>query len=308
MLIKGISSLKFCAYVGQESNEHESNEILGLEPHKLMEQYEMATNNQGDGTFKAPPVPMFGQPNKNDRQRILELLKLRNEKRRIIKLLERQNINSNNNGSQVPAGVVAQVEEALQKILEQEIQSLYLEVKNIIFNNNTKQEPSSTGNSTKIKLTKNRWPLKQLLKNEGAKLSAVIEEDVGSEEDGAYEMDEFANADQLNMTSDGIANDHNIIDHNHPNDTSTSDESSFSSSEEAMLHCRGVLLSQPLVPENQCTNETTPNRNRINYVVEEDGYYYFIFSSANEKVILTKKNSQTVNLLHFILINRYATN
>ena len=286
MLIKGISSLKFCAYVGQESNENESNEILGLEPHKLMEQYEMATNTQGDETFKAPQAPMFGQPNKKDRHRIMELLKRRNEKRRIIKLLERENINSNN-GSLVSAGVVAQVEEALQKILQQEIQSLYLEVKNIIFNNNTKQQETSvpsndTANSRPQ--TKNRWPLKQFNNNQGGKLSAVIDQEVGSEEDAAYEMDELAEKIHHNMTSDGIATDHNVIDHNHANDTSQSDESSFSSSEEAMLHCRGVLLSQPLVPENQCSDSTTPDRNLIRYTIEEDGYYYFIFSSANEKV------------------------
>ena len=90
----------------------------------------------------------------------------------------------------------------------------------------------------------------------------------------------------MNLTTDGIAHDRGTIDHNHVNDSSLSneDESSFSSSEEAMLHCRGVLLSQPLIPDSQCTNSTDPTRNPIDYIVEDDGYYYFIFSSANEKV------------------------
>ena len=141
---------------------------------------------------------------------------------------------------------------------------------------------------TKQKAVKNRWPLKPI-NNDGAKLSAVINEEVDSEEDGAYELDEQAAA--MNTTADGIADDRGTIDHNHFNDTSQSnEESSFSSSEEAMLHCKGVILSQPLVPENQCGNDISPRYNIIKYNIEEEGYYYFIFSSANEKVI-------TINIL-----------
>lgn len=282
MLIKGINSLKFCAYVGRESKEDESNEILGLEKHKLAEQYQMQTDVDSD--FKAPAPALFKQPAKKDKARILQLLKSHNEKRRLIKLLERKNINSNRNDTQVPTEVVNQVEKALQKILQQEIESLYQEVKNIIATNSTKpmNKTSTSSNGSKQKMTKNRWPLKPL-NNQGAKLSAVINEEVNSEEDGAYELDEDAVL-SLNTTADGIADDRGTINHNHLNDTSDSNESSFSSSEEAMLHCKGVILSQPLVPENQCSNEVAPRYNNIKYVVEEEGYYYFIFSSANEKV------------------------
>lgn len=293
MLIKGISSLKFCAYVGQESREDVSREILGLEEHKLMEQYQMATGGSktNEENFKNRAPPLFAQPNKKDKARIMQLLKVRNEKRKIIKLLERKNINSNKTDSLVSA----RVEEALQKILQQELQSLYQEVKNIIFSpqiNETAPAKPVVGKRP----AKNKWPLKKLDHGD-AKLSAVLTEEVDSLEDAAYEMDEQAViANGLNLTADGIADDTGRIDHNHENDTSKSDESSFSSSEEAMLHCRGVLLSQPLVPENQCSNETDPTRNVIKYVVEEDGYYYFIFSSANEKVIL-----HNIVLIHIML-------
>lgn len=279
MLIKGINSLKFCAYVGRESKEDESNEILGLEKHKLAEQYQLETDD--DGAFRAPAPALFKQPAKKDKARILQLLKSHNEKRRLIKLLERKNINSDRNDTLVPSEVVAKVEKALQKILQQEIESLYQEVKNIIAANSTK--PESNTEEKKQKAAKNRWPLKPL-NNDGAKLSAVINEEVNSEEDGAYELDEQA-VGVVNTTADGIADDRGTIDHNHLNDTSESnEESSFSSSEEAMLHCKGVILSQPLVPENQCGNDITPRYNIIKYNIEEEGYYYFIFSSANEKV------------------------
>ncbi len=280
MLIKGINSLKFCAYVGRESKEDESNEILGLEKHKLAEQYNLETDDDGD--FRAPAPALFKQPAKKDKARILQLIKSHNDKRRLIKLLERKNINSDRNDTLVPTEVVEKVEKALQKILQQEIESLYEEVKNIIAANSTKS--ASNTDETKQKAAKNRWPLKPL-NNQGAKLSAVINEEVDSEEDGAYEMDEL----NLNTTADGIADDRGTIDHNHFNDTSLSnEESSFSSSEEAMLHCKGVILSQPLVPENQCSNDVSPRYNNIKYTIEEEGYYYFIFSSANEKVKLYK--------------------
>lgn len=283
MLIKGISSLKFCAYVGRESKEDESKEILGLEQHKLAEQYQMETNNDGD--FKAPTPSLFKQPDKKEKARILQLIKSRNEKRRLIKLLEKKNINSNNrNDSSVPSQVVAKVEQALKKIMEQEIQSLYQEIKHIITANESSyaKPVNDSIKQPTAKIVKDRWPMRPM-NNEGAKLSAVIDQPVDSEEDGAYEFDELAlNIGDLNTVADGIADDRGTIDHNHNNDTSQSDEeSSFSSSEEAMLHCQGVLISQPLVPETQCDDG---GHNTIHYIVDEDAYYYFIYSSANEKV------------------------
>ena len=279
MLIKGVSNLKFCAYVGQESTEDLSAEIEGLETHKLLEQYEMATDKRsGD-----PSPPMFIQPNKKDKSRIIELLKYRNEKRKIIKMLEKQNINSEAN-STVSASVLTQVEDALKKILHQEINSLYREVKNIIFSGNSNQTPVDAGqrNSTR-KAPKKHWMAKPF-NAEDTELSAITNDQVDEEEDGAFEMED-ENPLNTNSTADGIADDRGTIDHNHANDTSMSnEESSFSSSEEAMLNCRGVLVSQPLVPESQCTNNSDPVHNVVSYVVEEDGYYYFIFSSANEKV------------------------
>lgn len=285
MLIKGISSLKFCAYVGRESDEDESKEILGLEQHKLAEQYRMMETD--DGRIKAPAPSMFKQPDKKERARILQLIKSRNEKRKLIKLLEKKNINSDNrNDSLIPTEVVAQVERALKKIMEQEISSLYQEIKDLIatnssntLTNNTRVDSSNPGQHNRQKTVKNRWPVKPM---DGDKMSAFIDQPVESDEDAAFELDELENA--LKTVTDGIADDRGTIDHNHMNDTSQSnEESSFSSSEEAMLHCNGVLISQPLIPETQC-DDPTFSHNILQYTVDEDAYYYFIFSSANEKV------------------------
>ncbi|CAG0897061.1 unnamed protein product [Darwinula stevensoni] len=74
---------------------------------------------------------------------------------------------------------------------------------------------------------------------------------------------------------------------NHTDDQSNSEyKSSFSSSEEALLTCRGVLLNLDLEPTHECTNsnplwhanasvEWTQN-------ITVDGYYYVVFGSENE--------------------------
>ena len=110
-------------------------------------------------------------------------------------------------------------------------------------------------------------------------MSAFVDDQATSSEDGAFEMDD-------RLTSDGIADDRGKIDHLKPDQGSSSSiaESSFSSSEEMMLQCRGVLLSQPLIPDNQCSDSSDPKQNMIKYTADEDAYYYFIFSSTNEKV------------------------
>ena len=279
MLIKGISNLKFCAYVGLESNEYDSGEIFGLEEHKLAEQYKF---EKGGSKYRAPPL--FRQPTKTNKSHILQLIKAHSEKRRLIKLLEKKNIlNSNKNDSFVPIEVVVKVEEALKKVLKEEVRSLYKEVKTIIKSNNSKplNTAEDSNKDVRQKPDKNRWPVKPM-NNDGQKLSAVINEPVTWEEDAAFEMDEQAADNSFNLTADGIADDRGTIDHNQANDP-VSQEESVSSSEEAMLHCKGVILSQPLVSDNQCDN-INPRYNTIKYQVEEDGYYYFIFSSANEKV------------------------
>ena len=277
MLIKGMDSLKYCAYVGQESREDMSVEVPELEGHKVLEQYRMADSGYN------PSPPMFAQPNARDRSRIMELLKYRNEKRKIIKLLEDKNINTADSQSEtVPASIISQVEEALQKILHQEIQSLYREVKNIIFTDTSNRSNSTVANITQKATHKSHWVSKPFDEND-AKLVAILAEDIEEEENAAFEMD-VEDRPALQVIADGIADDRGRIDHNHLNESESLEESSFSSSEEAMLHCKGVLISQPLVPNGKCKNTTDPTQNVIAYTVEEDSYYYFIFSSANERV------------------------
>ncbi|XP_018328412.1 uncharacterized protein LOC108739157 [Agrilus planipennis] len=73
-----------------------------------------------------------------------------------------------------------------------------------------------------------------------------------------------------------------------PNDMSNSEIwSSFSSSEEALLNCSGLILNLPLTPHTQCSKNSKDIydaylTNTITYVVPTNGYYFFVFNSENE--------------------------
>ncbi|VVC29154.1 Domain of unknown function DUF4792,Domain of unknown function DUF4793 [Cinara cedri] len=65
--------------------------------------------------------------------------------------------------------------------------------------------------------------------------------------------------------------------------------SSFSSSEEMLLECEGLLLSLPLAPHHKCLPpnkqpdyEAASHLNTVNYKIPSDGYYFFVFNSENE--------------------------
>jgi len=62
-------------------------------------------------------------------------------------------------------------------------------------------------------------------------------------------------------------------------------KSSYSSSEEALASCEGVLLALPLQPDRNCANFNRLESNKISYEISKDGTYYFVFSSDNEIVI-----------------------
>ncbi|XP_065168171.1 uncharacterized protein [Atheta coriaria] len=89
---------------------------------------------------------------------------------------------------------------------------------------------------------------------------------------------------------DGIADHHATLNENTLNDMSNSEFwSSFSSSEEALLNCAGLILNLPLSPHTKCQRslsdqdvETAYLANRITYKVPTNGYYFFVFNSENE--------------------------
>lgn len=73
------------------------------------------------------------------------------------------------------------------------------------------------------------------------------------------------------------------------NDRSNSEFwSSFSSSEERLLDCKGLILNLPLTPHRQCTprheseHTVASFANTITYRVPTNGYYFFVFNSENE--------------------------
>ncbi|XP_012272253.1 uncharacterized protein LOC105695339 [Orussus abietinus] len=88
---------------------------------------------------------------------------------------------------------------------------------------------------------------------------------------------------------DGIAEDRGTVNETTLNDRSNSEFwSSFSSSEERLLDCKGLILNLPLTPHQQCTPKFEKHHhlaslaNTVTYRVPTNGYYFFVFNSENE--------------------------
>lgn len=88
---------------------------------------------------------------------------------------------------------------------------------------------------------------------------------------------------------DGIAEDRGTVNETTLYDRSNSEFwSSFSSSEERLLECKGLILNLPLTPHRHCTprhesqHSAASIANTVTYRVPVNGYYFFVFNSENE--------------------------
>ncbi|XP_050554343.1 uncharacterized protein LOC118279192 isoform X1 [Spodoptera frugiperda] len=92
------------------------------------------------------------------------------------------------------------------------------------------------------------------------------------------------------MDADGYADHHQLVNETTPLDMSNSEFwSSFSSSEEALLECEGLILNLPLTPHRHCFRNASESEafaaakaNALTYRVPANGYYFFVFNSENE--------------------------
>ncbi|XP_048004675.1 uncharacterized protein LOC125240687 isoform X2 [Leguminivora glycinivorella] len=99
------------------------------------------------------------------------------------------------------------------------------------------------------------------------------------------------NAAEEDVQPDGHADDHKIINETTPFDMSNSEYwSSFSSSEERLLQCDGLILNLPMTPHRSCMKNATEGQsvtaakaNALTYRVPANGYYFFVFNSENER-------------------------
>lgn len=109
--------------------------------------------------------------------------------------------------------------------------------------------------------------------------------------DVLHEDEEDENlAKEEGFVPDGIADHRGSINETTANDMSNSEFwSSFSSSEEALLNCAGLILNLPLTPHHKCSKDLTETEaeetylmNTVTYKIPLNGYYFFVFNSENE--------------------------
>lgn len=113
--------------------------------------------------------------------------------------------------------------------------------------------------------------------------SPLYKELTEADEDGDAALEEGM------LHPDGIAEDRGTVNETTLNDRSNSEFwSSFSSSEERLLECKGLILNLPLTPHRFCTpkhendHSTASFANTVTYRVPLNGYYFFVFNSENE--------------------------
>ena len=106
---------------------------------------------------------------------------------------------------------------------------------------------------------------------EGFRNDRAVETDEWDEVDGGENLSLDYERGALNQTNEGDeSNEENV--------------SSYSSSEEALASCNGVIMTLPITPSLECIPKAGENTNTVSYDVAETGTYYFVFSSDNEIV------------------------
>lgn len=99
-----------------------------------------------------------------------------------------------------------------------------------------------------------------------------------------------AGIEEIDLVPDGFADHHAVVNETDPLDMSNSEFwSSFSSSEEALLNCAGLVLNLPLTPSRLCNASESEEslhkaglHNTLTYIIPATGYYFFVFNSENE--------------------------
>lgn len=188
-------------------------------------------------------------------------------------VIEGDKANSTDNGvvKQIPE---QKKNEILSQILKQVDKLVKESVDKKIRPNNT-EKPNSTSNALEIQEFKNIR--REIMINRFKQLNLEIKD---NETDTAAEV--FDERDKADV--------HGSVKNVKNGDRSKSEFwSSFSSSEERLLECKGLLASLPLIPYHTCEQkydnahlDEVSKVNAVSYTVQSTGYYFFIYNNENE--------------------------
>uniref|UniRef100_A0A8D8TT01 E3 ubiquitin-protein ligase APD1-4 middle domain-containing protein n=1 Tax=Cacopsylla melanoneura TaxID=428564 RepID=A0A8D8TT01_9HEMI len=143
-------------------------------------------------------------------------------------------------------------------------------------------ETNSNERKDEMKLRHDRSRKKRFRSaEEVGRMTRELHEDMGEEENVAEEVG------VPRKMGHGIEYIRGRVNETTPNDSSKSEFwSSFSSSEERLMECEGLLLNLPLTPHRHCEpnypHDTVLESNTVSYKIPSNGYYFFIYNSENE--------------------------
>ncbi|EEB10391.1 conserved hypothetical protein [Pediculus humanus corporis] len=327
-VIKGHKQLKECAYFGDDSSEEEDEleelekdeeDAISNEPWMMKKArpgvifHGSQLNNTLNKHRLSKEIVELDNGNEHNFYQWIPRMrseKFKSEKKKIennVNSTKSYNNNNNNNKSTESINLRGnfenlntteeeekdevkskEVEEAYQEVLEK-LKKLKLNDKNILLqlqkNLRNKENLNESGSSNNNNNNDNNKTRDSYRKKRELEWHGLHEKLNKNDEDYDTAAEEIEEPDILTYEDlRGTFNETTV------NDKSDSEFwSSFSSSEERLINCAGLIINLPLIPKKGCqankpekVKEEACAANKFTYKVPINGYYFFVLSSENE--------------------------
>ncbi|XP_056635740.1 uncharacterized protein LOC130444560 isoform X2 [Diorhabda sublineata] len=316
IMIRGHKHLHECAYIGDNSSEELEEQMEAIREHAIVESDEKKADqpaNIPEAMKRHRPEVEFHTTYHQNKSLALEksvenieITDMKDMRKILLALQERTEVyksktspNHVHRNSTVAQGEtynfkfnkpknVTSSEEAMNDILSK-LTRMGEKGQQVLDRVNSKYNKQNKSNVFQIKSRHYSKPIVNFSDDidrsrKRRKRELIISQALANNED---DRDNDFGMEEEEFHPDGIADHRGSFNETSLNDMSNSEFwSSFSSSEEALLNCAGLILNLPLLPHRKCVRDTVDEEssrdNTITYKVPVNGYYFFVFNSENE--------------------------
>lgn len=293
MIMRGVNNLKKCAWIGQEDSAEQDEDHKETSDESgqrtVFHDFPMASGELFMETERDRSI--FSKLNNT---RIVEKNLTSEERKEELEFYIKKVIKLSKNRKEILKGLKKHKLNLKDKILDKEIKEMDL---------NEGSKPTFTVEAKRRKKNYNIFPsIKERLERVRRSLTEGEENEGGEvgliDEQKAFRKSIYLNADNSsyevsNATKElylsllelpkNLQYERGSINQSHNHDMSHEEHrSSFSSSEEALTKCEGLIGLLPLYPSRRCQKFSDSHTNKIKYKIPVTGTYFFVFSSDNE--------------------------
>ncbi|KAB7496608.1 hypothetical protein Anas_03691 [Armadillidium nasatum] len=293
MIMRGVNNLKKCAWIGQEDSAEQDEDHKETSDESgqrtVFHDFPMASGELFMETERDRSI--FSKLNNT---RIVERNLTSEERKEELEFYIKKVIKLSKNRKEILKGLKKHKLNLKDKILDKEIKEMDL---------NEGSKPTFTVEAKRKKKNSNIFPsINERLERVRRSLTEGEENEGGEigliDEQKAFRKSIYLNADNSsyevsNATKElylsllelpkNLQYERGSINQSHNHDMSHEEHrSSFSSSEEALTKCEGLIGLLPLYPSRRCQKVSDSHTNKIKYKIPVTGTYFFVFSSDNE--------------------------